>query len=136
MILRGGIPGVIAKPGPNLGHGITPAQIASGGPLPSPLLNDADPGDTATELLWALLPPLVPTGTTQVNDAGRYWLLAPEAGVWVQPYRVLAMPATGLPVVQDALIVAIVGSVVSGGARQVSSNLSPATRPANLAWSA
>lgn len=135
MILKGGIPGVIAKPGPGLGHGITPAQVASGAPAPSPLANDFDAGDTLTQLMWALLPPLVPTGTTVVTDAGRYWLLAPAQGAWVQLYRVLAMPATGAPVVQEAAISTTVGPVVAGAPRRVVSNLSTARRPANLARS-
>lgn len=134
MILKGGIPGVIAKPGPGLGHGITPAQVATGGAASSPLLNDFDAGDTATQLLWALLPPLVPTGTTVVNDAGRYWLLEPGAGTWVQLYRVLAMPATGAPVVGEASIFTMVGPQVAG-ARSTSRNTSSARRPANLARS-
>lgn len=135
MILKGGIPGVIAKPGPGLGHGITPAQVAAGGAFSSPLANDFDAGDTLTQLMWALLPPLVPTGTTQVNDAGRYWLLAPEQGTWVQLYRVLAMPATGAPVVQEAAIFTTVGPLVAGAARRVVSNVSTARRPRNLARS-
>jgi len=134
VILKGGIPGVIAKPGPGLGHGITPAQVATGGAAPSPLLNDFDPADATTELLWALLPPLVPAGTTQVNDRGRYWLLAPGAGTWVQLYRVLAMPATGSPVVGEASIFTMVGPLVAG-ARTTSRNTPTTRRPANLARS-
>ncbi len=134
MILKGGIPGVIAKPGPGLGHGITPAQVASGGAAPSPLLNDFDPADATTDLIWALLPPLVPSGTTQVNDRGRYWLLAPGAGTWVQLYRVLAMPATGAPVVGEATIFTMVGPAVAG-MRSSTRNTIITRRPANLARS-
>lgn len=134
MILKGGIPGVIAKPGPGLGHGITPAQVAAGAPAASPLLNDFDPADTATELIWVLLPPLVPTGTTEVNDRGRYWLLSPGAGTWVQLYRVLALPTTGAPVVGEASIFTMVGPLVAG-ARRVSTNRSSGRRPPNLARS-
>ncbi len=112
MILKGGIPGVIAKPGPGLGHGITPAQIGTAGNADSPLLNDIDPGDDATQLLWALLPPIISTGTTLVDDLGGYALEAPSAGIWTQAYRLLAMPATGAPVVDDALIVVSVASSV------------------------
>jgi hypothetical protein len=133
MILRGGIPGVIAKPGPGLGHGITPAQVAAGGAFSSPLANDFDSGDDLTQLMWALLPPLVPTGTTEVNDLGRYRLLAPAQGTWVQLYRVLAMPATGAPVVQEAAIFTTVGSLVAGVARRVVTNRSASRRPASLA---
>jgi hypothetical protein len=135
MIIKGGIPGVIAKPGPGLGHGITPAQVASGGAFASPLANDFDPGDDLTQLLWVLLPPLVPTGTTQVNDLGRYWLLSPAQGTWVQLYRVLAMPATGAPVVQEAAIFTTVGPMVAGAARRVVINRSTSRRPASLARS-
>lgn len=110
MILKGGIPGVIAKPGPNPGHGITPAQIAAAGTSPSPLLNDIDSGDTLAELLWALLPPLVTTGTTQVNDAGGYALIGPANGTWSQGYRLLAMPATGAVYVGESSISTVVGN--------------------------
>ncbi len=137
MILKNGThvaAGVIAKPGPGLGHGITPAQIAAGAPLPSPLLNDVDAGDTATEMLWALLTPLVATGTTQVNDRGRYWLLSPAAGVWTQPYRVLALPVSGAAVVQASAIVTTVGPpppVVTPGRRRAARNLAGLGRPRN-----
>jgi len=90
--------------------------------------------DAATQLLWALLPPLVPTGTTVVSDAGRYWLLDPGAGTWVQLYRVLAMPGTGEPVAGEATIFTMVGPLVAG-ARTTSRNVVSARRPANLARS-
>jgi hypothetical protein len=112
MILKGGIPGVIAKPGPGLGHGITPAQISTAGNADSPLLNDVDPGDDATQFIWALLPPLISTGTTRVDDLGGYALEAPSAGIWSQAYRLLAMPATGAAVVDEATIVTSVASSV------------------------
>ncbi len=115
MILKGGIPGVIAKPGPNPGHGITPAQIASAGTSPSPLLNDVDPGDTLTELIWALLPTLVASGTTQVNDAGGYALIGAADGTWVQGYRLLAMPATGATYVGESVISTVFGTSSPGG---------------------
>lgn len=111
MILKGGIPGVIAKPGPGVGHGILPAQISLAGDEDSPLLNDVDPGDTTTEFLWALLPPLVATGSTQVNDRGGYALLDAADGTWAQPYRFLAMPSTGSAVVDESEIVTQVGAV-------------------------
>lgn len=113
MILKGGIPGVIAKPGPNPGHGVTPAQIASAGTSPSPLLNDMDPGDTLTEVIWALLPPLVASGATQVNDSGGYALLGAADGLWVQCYRLLAMPSAAAPYVGESAITTLFGS--SGG---------------------
>ena len=112
MILKGGIPGVIAKPGPGLGHGITPAQIGTAGNADSPLFNDVDAGDTLTQFMWALLPPLVATGTTQVDDLGGYALVTPAAGIWVQAYRLFAMPATGAAYVGEASIVVSVGTSV------------------------
>ena len=125
MILKGGIPGVIAKPGPGLGHGITPAQIATGGNADSPLLDDVDPGDTAAEFIWALLPPLVATGTTRVDDRGGYALELPADGIWTQVYRLLAMPATGAPVVDEAAIVV-----------SVSTPVPPTFGPAVSSWTA
>lgn len=128
MILLGGIDTAIV-----LGDfGITPAQIASGGSWPSPLLNDVDPGDTATEILWALLPPLVSGGLTLVLDAGLYWRLGPPQGTEIQWYRLLAMPQTGLPVMQDAPITLTVGNPVLPTRRARAVNTSADKRPSNL----
>lgn len=91
-------------------HGITPAQISALGDHDSPLLNDVDPGDTSTEFLWALLSPLVASGTTQVTDQGGYALVGAADGIWTQDYRFLAMPATGAPVVDEEVITTAVGS--------------------------
>lgn len=137
MILKGGIPGLIAKPGPGIGHGITPTQISLAGNEDSPLLNDVDPGDDLLRMIWVLLPPLVATGTTLVDDAGGYALLSPGTGVWPQDYRLLAMPATGAPVVQTATITTIVdapvGPTVTPRRRQVVSNVSTGSRPGQYA---
>ena len=88
--------------------GITPAQISALGTSPSPLLNDADAGDTATEFIWALLPPLPASGTTQVNDQGGYALIGAAPGTWAQAYRLLAMPATGASYVGESTVETIV----------------------------
>lgn len=95
-------------------HGITPAQIAAMGDHDSPLLNDIDGGDESTELLWTLLPPLPASGTTEVDDTGGYALIGAADGVHTQAYRLLAMPATGAPVVGEAVITINVGA--AGGA--------------------
>lgn len=113
MILKGGThaaAGVIAKRGPNAGHGITPAQIGAAGNAASPLANDIDAGDTSTEFLFVLLPPLATSGTTLVNDAAGYGLVNPANGSYTQNYRVLYMPATGSPGVYQAVIDITVGS--------------------------
>jgi len=129
MILLGGIDTAIV-----LGDfGVTAAQIATGGDADSPLLNDVDVGDTTTELLWVLVPPLVSGGTTRVNDAGMYQRLAPPTGLEIQWYRLLAMPATSEPVVQDAPIRLQVGSAVMPSSRARTQNLAASRRPANLA---
>lgn len=91
-------------------HGITPAQISALGDHDSPLLNDVDPGDTSTEFIWALLSPLVGSGTTDVTDLGGYALVGAADGTWTQDYRFLAMPATGAPVVDESQIVTQVGA--------------------------
>lgn len=88
--------------------GITPAQISALGTSPSPLLNDVDAGDTATEFIWALLPPLPASGTTQVNDQGGYALIGAAPGTWAQAYRLLAMPATGASYVGESTVETIV----------------------------
>ena len=109
MILKDGVPGVRV---PKLtSFGIRPAGIATGGDQPSPLANDVQAGDTLTQLLWVLLPPLVATGTTRATDAGGYALDEPGAGVHVQPARLLAVPQTGDVRVSEAPIVTIVGEL-------------------------
>ena len=94
-------------------HGITPAQIVALGEIDSPLLDDIDPGDENTELLWVLLTPLPASGTTQADDQGGYALIDPAPGTWVQAYRVLALPATGTPTASESTITTTVGG---GGA--------------------
>lgn len=139
MILKGGIPGLIAKPGPGVGHGILPSQISLDGGEDSPLLNDVNPGDATTQMIWALVPALPATGTTQVTDLGGYALLAPAVGIWSQAYRLLAMPFAGPAVVEVNNIVTIVdapvGATVTPRRRQVVSNLATTRRPTNLARS-
>lgn len=110
MILFGGIPGALVFTGSQLG--ITPAQIASGTP-DSPLLNDIDGGDETTRLIWALLTPLVATGTTETTDDGVYRLLSPADGTWEQDYRLLAMPQTGSTYAGDSTITTIVGAATT-----------------------
>jgi hypothetical protein len=111
MIILGGFP-------PDTGivfgaHGITPAQIVTGGNASSPLLNDVDPGDDSTELLWRLEPAYVTAGTTSVTDAGIYQLAGAPDGTYTQPYRLFALPATGAPSTGLANIVTVVGSPVA-----------------------
>lgn len=122
MILKGGIPGLIAKPGPGIGHGITPAQISLAGDEDSPLLNDVDPGDTTTEFLWTLLPPLVASGQTQVTDLGGYALIGAADATWNQSYRLFAMPATGPTVVDESVISTQVGPIPGPGTTSETTN--------------
>ncbi len=119
MILKGGTPGCIAKPGPGIGHGITSAQVSAGGNADSPLLNDFDPSDTDTQLLWCLLDPLVASGTTTVSDDGDYHLEDPADGTHEQPYRILWAPFAGAPGVDESEITTVVGvDQVIGGKRR------------------
>ena len=103
MIILGGLPAGITF-GP---HGITPAQIAVGGPASSPLLNDVDPGDDATELLWRLEPTYLTAGVTEAlsmfawQAAALLWLLALS-----QPLQILGVaiyPLAGLAGLAAAL---------------------------------
>lgn len=91
-------------------HGIFPTNIAPG-PAPSPLTNDSDPEDTLTEFLWALLLPVIASGTTQCSDGGAYALIGAADGTFVQGYRLLAMPATGATYVGDSTITVVVGRI-------------------------
>lgn len=111
MILLGGIPGRLVLGGRGL-HGITPAQIATGGDYPSPLANDINlPDDATTRLLWVLLPPLPSSGTTQANDFGGYALVGADDGTITQGYRLLWMPATGAPGAGETTITVIVSNI-------------------------
>lgn len=105
MLIIGGFPDCIVF-GP---HGITPAQIAGGGNAASPLLNDIDLGDQATELLWRLQPPYLAVGVTVVTDTGVYALTGAPDGVHTQSYRLFALPETGAPYSATATISAAVG---------------------------
>jgi hypothetical protein len=111
MILKGGIPGI--KCGKARSWGVTFANLAVGGDQPSPLANDADLGDSTTEFLWALQPPLVASGTTSVTDNGGYSLVGAATGTWTQSYTALFMPATGAPSSGVANIVTTVGPLVT-----------------------
>ena len=108
MIILGGFPsGIVFGP-----HGITPNQIATGGNADSPLLNDVDPGDETTEILWRIEAPYLQVGTTLTSDAGSYRLLGAPDGTHTQPYRLYSLPVTGSPTVTNATIVTVVGSAV------------------------
>ncbi len=106
MIILGGFPtGIVFGP-----HGITPAQIPVGGSASSPLLNDVDPGDDTTELLWRLEPTYLTVGTTAVTDTGIYQLTGAPDGTHTQPYRLFALPATGAPLTSTNNIITVVGT--------------------------
>ncbi len=108
MIILGGLPsGIIFGP-----HGITPSQIATGGTASSPLLNDVDPGDETTELLWRLEPTYLAAGVTAVTDNGSYSLTGAPTGTHVQPYRLFALPATGAPYTGTSTITTTVSEPV------------------------
>jgi hypothetical protein len=106
MIILGGFPsGIVFGP-----HGITPAQIVSGGNAASPLLNDVDLGDTTTELLWRLEPPYLAVGVTTATDPGAYAVTGLPDGTHLQPYRLFSLPATGAPTSSTSTITTTVGS--------------------------
>jgi hypothetical protein len=114
MIILGGFPSGIVFGS----HGITPAQIVSGGNAASPLLNDVDPGDTTTELLWRLEPPYLTVGVTTATDTGVYAVTGLPDGTHLQPYSLFPLPATGNPSSSTSTITTVVGTVAPAFAVQ------------------
>lgn len=108
MIIIGGLPtGVVFGP-----HGITPSQIARGGNELSPLANDVDAGDDATNILWRLEAPYLGLGVTSVTDAGIYQLDRAPSGVHTQTYRLFSLPASGAATTSLTSIVTTVGPFI------------------------
>jgi hypothetical protein len=118
MILVGGIPsGLVPTRGT---YGLIPAQIGVGGQFDSPLLNDVDPEDGTTELLWAAESKPA-AGTFQVTDNGGYALTAAPDGVYEWTYRLLSWPNAAAPTAGTAIVTSVVGASMNesrGGSRR------------------
>lgn len=113
MILINGVPGRVV---PCLSvHGIRPPDFAALGDAPSPLANDlpALANRDDAQWLWALLPPLMATGTVRPDDQGGFEVDDPADGTWTQQYRSLVMPLTGAAQVEVSTITLIVGGVTT-----------------------
>lgn len=126
MIVVGGWPGRRVVGG-NGRFGVLPAEFAALGPEPSPLQNDVDPGDEATEFAW-VIESLPSSGTVVATDAGGFSHTGAPDGTYETVYRLYTW-APGGPVVDrgTATITTIFGTGAAGRIYNVAVSLTAGT---------
>ena len=98
MIVVGGWPGRQVV-GLNGHFGVLPAAMPTAGDG-SPLLDDVDPGDEATEFVWVLKAPLPSSGTVAANDDGGFSHVGAADGGYTTLYDLYTW-APGGPIVAE-----------------------------------
>lgn len=135
MIVVGGWPGrrVI---GGNGRFGVLPAQLAALGPNPSPLADDVDPGDEATEFAW-VIESLPAAGNVVADDFGGFEHTGAPDGSYSTVYRLYTW-APGGPVSDrgTATITTIFGTGGAGVTFTATATLVPGSASGQAAGTA